>query len=132
MKHLSLIATILPLLIIAIGLIGWVLSLRNDVSSANTELVEVQGELQQLKSLISSESEIRVDEYLTQSKDISNMSNDVNDRIDNVALQLAVAEDQMKTIMGDHLGFYDILKQLGESGLLPSGERRSYGSYGNN
>jgi len=37
----------------------------------------------------------------------------------------------MKTIMGDHMGFNDVLQELGKSGLLPSGERRSYGGYGN-
>jgi len=37
----------------------------------------------------------------------------------------------MKTIMGDHMGFNDVLQELGKSGLLPSGERRAYGGYGN-
>jgi len=41
-----------------------------------------------------------------------------------------VANDQMKTIMGDHMGFADVLRQLGEAGALPSGERREYGGYG--
>jgi hypothetical protein len=29
------------------------------------------------------------------------------------------------------MGFNDILQELGKAGLLPSGERRSYGGYGN-
>jgi len=32
--NLSLIATIVPLIIVAIGLVGWVLSLRSDVTTA--------------------------------------------------------------------------------------------------
>jgi hypothetical protein len=36
----------------------------------------------------------------------------------------------MATIMGDHLGFGDALRQLGEIGVLPTGERRDYGGYG--
>jgi len=32
--------------------------------------------------------------------------------------------------MSDHAGFGDALKDLGKSGLLPSGERRDYGGYG--
>ena len=44
---------------------------------------------------------------------------------------LAVANDQMKTIMADHMGFADVLDDLGKSGALPSGERRAYGGYSN-
>ena len=44
---------------------------------------------------------------------------------------LAIADDQMKTIMGDHMGFNDVLQELGASGILPSGERRAYGGYSN-
>ena len=51
-KHLQLVSTIVPLLIVAIGLVGWVLSLRADITSAQTEIVEVRRELQ----LVSQES----------------------------------------------------------------------------
>jgi hypothetical protein len=36
----------------------------------------------------------------------------------------------MATIMGDHNGFADVLRELGEIGVLPTGERRDYGGYG--
>ena len=53
------------------------------------------------------------------------------ERITEIEKALAVSSDQMQTIMGDHDGFADVLKELGESGALPSGERRAYGGYGN-
>ena len=100
--NLSLIATIVPLIIVGIGLIGWVLSLRSDVTTA----VKQQAVL----------------EEKTESLEI---------KFNELEKNLAIADDQMKTIMGDHAGFNDVLQELGKSGLLPSGERRSYGGYGN-
>jgi uncharacterized membrane protein (DUF106 family) len=100
--NLSLIATIVPLIIVGIGLIGWVLSLRSDVTTTVEQLNAIQEEAESLQ-----------------------------ERMNALDKSLAVAEDQMKTIMGDHMGFNDILQDLGKAGLLPSGERRSYGGYGN-
>ena len=101
-KHLGLIATVVPLLIVGIGLIGWVLSLRSDVTTTVGQLEAVQEEAKNLQ-----------------------------ERMNDLEKSLAIADDQMKTIMGDHMGFNDVLQELGKSGLLPSGERRSYGGYGN-
>jgi len=100
--NLGLIATIVPLIIVGIGLIGWVLSLRSDVTTAVVQLEAIHEEAETLK-----------------------------ERLNNLEKNLAIADDQMKTIMGDHMGFNDILQELGKAGLLPSGERRAYGGYGN-
>ena len=100
--NLSLIATIVPLIIVGIGLIGWVLSLRSDVTTAVVQLEAIHEEAETLK-----------------------------ERLNNLEKNLAIADDQMKTIMGDHMGFNDILQELGKAGLLPSGERRAYGGSGN-
>jgi len=100
--NLSLIATIVPLIIVGIGLIGWVLSLRSDVTNTVGQLEAVQEEAENLQ-----------------------------ERMNALEKSIAVADDQMKTIMGDHMGFNDVLQELGKSGLLPSGERRAYGGYSN-
>ena len=100
--NLSVIATVVPLIIVAIGLIGWVLSLRSDVTTAVEQLEAIHEEVESLA-----------------------------DRLADAETNLVLADDQMKTIMGDHAGFNDVLHELGKSGLLPSGERRSYGGYGN-
>ena len=100
--NLSLIATIVPLIIVGIGLIGWVLSLRSDVTTAVVQLEAIHEEAETLK-----------------------------ERLNKLEKNLAIADDQMKTIMGDHMGFNTVLQELGKAGLLPSGERRAYGGYGN-
>jgi 3-isopropylmalate dehydratase small subunit len=41
----------------------------------------------------------------------------------------AVITNEMRTIMSDHQGFGDTLREMGQSGALPSGERRAYGGY---
>jgi hypothetical protein len=99
-KNLSLIATLVPLIIVAIGLVGWVLSLRSDVTATVGQLEAVQAEVE-----------------------------DAQSRLTELEKSLAIADDQMKTIMGDHMGFADTLREIGEAGALPSGERRAYGGY---
>ena len=99
-KNLSLIATLVPLIIVAIGLGGWGLSLRSDVTDTVGQLEAVQAEVE-----------------------------DAQFRLNELEKSLAIADDQMKTIMGDHMGFADTLREIGEAGALPSGERRAYGGY---
>ena len=99
--NLSLIATVIPLLIVAIGLIGWVLSLRSDVTTAVKQQVVLEEKTESLETRFSQLEE-----------------------------QLAIADNEMRTIMADNMGFNEVLKELGKSGLLPSGERREYGGYG--
>ena len=41
----------------------------------------------------------------------------------------AVMENEMRTIMSDHSGFNDILKDMGQTGY---GDNRQYGNYGGN
>ena len=98
--NLSLIATIVPLLIVGIGLIGWVLSLRSDVTTTVEQLEAVQEEAESLA-----------------------------DRLTNVEKGLAIADDQMNTIMGEHEVIGEMFQKMGE--IQPAGERRSYGGYGN-
>ena len=130
MKHLGLIGAILPLVLIAIGLIGFVLTLRNDVTEAVSHTKAVQEELVAIQEAFDSDQVIRTNLYMESQQDLTDIANDINERINSLETNLAVANDQMKTIMGDHMGFADVLKELGEAGALPSGERRDYGGYG--
>jgi len=100
--NLSLIATIVPLIIVAIGLVGWVLSLRSDVTTAVKQQAVLEEETESLET-----------------------------RLNKLEEQLAIADNEMRTIMADHMGFNEVLKELGKAGLLPSGERREYGGYSN-
>ena len=101
-QNLSLIATIVPLIIVAIGLVGWVLSLRSDVTTAVKQQAVLEEATESLET-----------------------------RLNKLEEQLAIADNEMRTIMADHMGFNEVLKELGKSGLLPSGERREYGGYSN-
>ena len=99
-QNLSLIATIVPLIIVAIGLVGWVLSLRSDVTTAVKQQAVLEEATESLEA-----------------------------RLNKLEEQLAIADNEMRTIMADHSGFNEVLKELGKAGLLPSGERREYGGY---
>ena len=99
-KNLSLIATLVPLIIVAIGLVGWVLSLRSDVTATVGQLEAVQAEVE-----------------------------DAQSRLTELEKSLAIADDQMQTIMGEHEVIGEMFSKIGE--IQPAGERRTYGGYGN-
>ena len=126
-KHLQLVSTIVPLLIVAVGLVGWVLSLRADITSAQTEIVEVRRELQ----LVSQESRQSQIDNTKFTNEIDHLLEEVganSPAIEKLKRDMAVASDQMNTIMADHAYMGDMLSELGKS--QPSGERRTYGGYG--
>ena len=129
--NLSLIATIVPLLIVGIGLIGWVLSLRSDVTTTVGQLEAVQEEISGIHETIDGNVERLHNVWDARLKEIQSKVEKQQEYIADLEKSLAVADDQMQTIMGDHMGFNDVLQELGKSGLLPSGERSSYGGYGN-
>jgi len=128
-KHLQLVSTIVPLLIVAVGLVGWVLTLRADITSAQSEIVEMRREIQ-LVSQESRQAQIDSTKFTNQIDGLIEEVGANSPAIEKLKTDLAIANDQMKTIMSDHAGFGIALKDLGESALLPSGERRDYGGYG--
>ena len=84
-KHLGLIATIVPLLIVGIGLIGWVLSLRSDVTTTVGQLEAIQEEAETLQ-----------------------------ERMNDLEKSLLIADDQMNTIMGEHEVIGEMFQKMGE------------------
>jgi len=130
-KHLGLIGAVLPLVLLAVGLIGWVLTVRNDVTDAVKQITAVQEEIAGINARMENERTIRTELHADQAGDLVTITNGLSDRISGLETGLVLANDQMATIMGDHLGFADVLRELGEIGVLPTGERRDYGGYGN-
>jgi len=130
MKHLGLIGAVLPLVLLAIGMIGWVLTVRNDVTDAVKQITAVQEEVAAINERMENERTIRTDLHTDQAGDLVTITNALSDRLGGLETDLVLANDQMATIMGDHSGFADVLRELGEIGVLPSGERRDYGGYG--
>ena len=41
-KHLQLIGTIVPLILVALGLVSWVFTLRSDISTSQVQIVEMR------------------------------------------------------------------------------------------
>ncbi len=52
---------------------------------------------------------------------------DFDNRLDEIEKQQAIIENEMRTIMSDHQGFNDVLKEMGKEGY---GDNRQYGNYG--
>jgi len=130
-RHLGVIGAVLPLVLLAVGLIGWVLTVRNDVTDAVKQITAVQEAIAGINARMENERTIRTELHADQAGDLVAITNDISDRISGLETDLVLANDQMATIMGDHEGFADVLRELGEIGVLPSGERREYGGYGN-
>ena len=126
-KHLQLVSTIVPLLILAVGLIGWVFTLRADITTAQTEVVELRRGLQ-LVSQESRQAQLEITKFTNQIDTILEEINNNSPAIEKLKRDMAVASDQMNTIMADHAYMGDMLSELGMS--QPSGERRTYGGYG--
>jgi len=122
-KHLNLIVSVIPVVVIAIGLVAWVIQLRADLDVVKRDMAT-------LDAGVSAESDKQGRLHSEVSNDLADITNDINERINRLETALAVAEDQQRTIMADHEGCGDVLSELGQSGILPSGERRVYGSYG--
>jgi hypothetical protein len=129
MKHLSLIATVIPLVIVAIGLMGWVLSLRNDVTAAVEQINALQEKFTVMSEILADEHESRLESEIGLRHNLINTTSALSDRISLAESDLNVANDQMKTIMGDHAGFSETMQSLGMGGYVPGGERREYGNF---
>tara|TARA_R110002012_G_scaffold54593_2_gene139760 strand:+ start:3080 stop:3532 length:453 start_codon:yes stop_codon:yes gene_type:complete len=145
--NLAFFSAIIPLAVIAIGLIGWVVTLRADLNVAQAQVVEIREsipplqaeakqcaiEIHNLHELIKDIDKIEevVEDIDVLVFQIGEMSEDVDKYgpdIENLKRNLAIANDQMRTIMSDHAYMGDMLSELGKS--QPSGERRDYGGYG--
>ena len=54
---------------------------------------------------------------------------EMGETIEEISKTQAIIDNEMRTIMSAHQGFGDTLREMGQSGALPSGERRAYGGY---
>ena len=99
------IAVIGVILAQAFGIIWYVAQLDSTVGS-NTEAIESM--------------EVFDDTRLVESVE------EFDNRLDEIEKQQAIIENEMRTIMSDHSGFNDVLKELGKEGY---GDSREYGNY---
>ena len=130
MKHLGLIGAVLPVVLVGIALIGFVLTLRSDVTAVAEELQAIKAEVAAAQERIDQDRAVRTDLHMESRKDLVDITNSLTERLNKLQTSLAVSSDQQQTINADHQGFAEALRELGEAGMLPSGERREYGGYG--
>jgi len=90
-----------------------------DVAVLQTEVENLKSQVIDIESKTSTIGEIDADE-------IWEAITDLEDRIDDLETIDAVMENEMRTIMSDHSGFSDVLKELNLSGY---GDNRTYGEY---
>ena len=143
MKPLQLGLSLIPVAVIVIGLIGWVVTLRGNIDSALDSIEELResqyddailAERVQSLSVASEEHMTRLawimEEYGPAIESIRDreLDTELADKVSDVVTRQAVVENEMRQIMSDHQGFADVLRQLGEAGLIT--ERRVYGDYG--
>ena len=149
MKPLQLGLSLIPVVIIVIGLIGWVVTLRGNIDAALESIEGLQAsqyddteflrsryshlaERVQELSLVSEEGMTKLvwimEEYGPAIESIRDreLDTDMADKVADIVTRQAVVENEMRQIMSDHQGFAEVLEELGESGLI---ERREYGDY---
>ena len=89
-----------------------------DLSDIEQSITGLETSLKLIKDSVDEERDIRhttLDEIL--------------EDIDELETIQALIDNEMRTIMSDHDGFNDVLQEINAAGLLPSGEKRTYGSY---
>ena len=99
-KYLTLGLSLLPVVVIFIGMIGWIFTLRAD-----------------LDTVIEAWERDNMEEVVA----------DTWERIAEIEQIQAIQKNEMESIMADHSYMGEILEELGER--LPPGERRQYGNY---
>ena len=144
--NINLLATIVPLAIVAVGLIGWVTTLRGDLNAAQGQLAEVRSdivplqeeakqcaiEIHNLHELIKDIDKIEevveeVDVAIFRLNSVEDSVKEHSPAIVELQKSLAIANDQIKTILADHEIMGEMLEDMGKT--QPAGERRSYGGY---
>ena len=99
-KYLTLSLAMLPVIVIVVGMIGWIFTLRADLDT----VIEAW-ERDNIEVVIA----------------------DTWERIGEIEQIQAIQKNEMESIMADHSYMGDMLEELGER--LPPGERRQYGNY---
>ena len=126
-------AIIITIVVQAAGLIWYVSSLDSQMKTNATQIEE----LKEAHTIKINDLETRhiiaiekVASDLEQYEQLDGaMYSQLETRVSETEQVQRVIDNEMRTIMSDHSGFNDVLKELNKAGLLPSGEKREYGGY---
>ena len=126
-------AIIITIVVQAAGLIWYVSSLDSQMKSNATQIEELK-EAHNIKiNDLETRHNIAIEKVasaLEQYEQLDGaMYSQLEMRVSETEQVQRVIDNEMRTIMSDHSGFNDVLKELNKAGLLPSGEKREYGGY---
>ena len=126
-------AIIITIVVQAAGLIWYVSSLDSQMKANATQIQELK-EAHNIKiNDLETRHNIAIEKVasdLEQYEQLDGaMYSQLEMRISEIEQVQRVIDNEMRTIMSDHSGFNDVLKELNKAGLLPSGEKREYGGY---
>ena len=126
-------AIIITIVVQAAGLIWYVSSLDSQMKANATQIQELK-EAHNIKiNDLETRHNIAIEKVasdLEQYEQLDgSMYSQLEMRVSETEQVQRVIDIEMRTIMSDHSGFNDVLKELNKAGLLPSGEKREYGGY---
>jgi peptidoglycan hydrolase CwlO-like protein len=140
MKNMKVsIGLVIAIIVQAFGLIWYVAQLDSTVTNLDTsvgalqeqattvDVAVLQKDLENIKDKITMMDEMHSMKF--NPSELEEAIEDLEQLINELEKRQAIIENEMRTIMSDHGGFAEVLKHLNASGLLPSGEKRSYGDY---
>jgi len=113
--------------------------LKTDLDNLKTQLTKlVEAEVDEfdpteiLNAITELETKVTwmMDDWGPKMNKIGEDLDDFDERLSDIETIQAVIDNEMRTIMTDHGGFAEVLAELQKSGVLPTGEKRQYGSYG--
>ena len=124
---------IITIVLQAAGLIWYVSSLDSQMKANATQIQELK-EAHNIKiNDLETRHNIAIEKVasdLEQYEQLDgSMYSQLETRVSETEQVQRVIDNEMRTIMSDHSGFNDVLKELNKAGLLPSGEKREYGGY---
>jgi Tfp pilus assembly protein PilO len=126
-------AIIITIVVQAAGLIWYVSSLDSQMKTNATQIEELKeahtikiNDLETRHNIAIEKVASDLEKYQTLD---GVMLSQLEERLAETEQVQRVIDNEMRTIMSDHSGFNDVLKELNKAGLLPSGEKREYGGY---
>jgi uncharacterized coiled-coil protein SlyX len=126
------IAVIGVILAQAFGIIWYVAQLDSTVSNLDTTVTEMQSSMTDTSIAVIETDLNNLKEQLegfnpeADLESVWEAIDDLDNRIDDLETKDAIIENEMRTIMSDHMGFNQVLKDLGKDGY---GDNREYGDY---
>ena len=133
------IGLVIAIIVQAFGLIWYVAQLDSNVTSLNDSVSSLQEQATTVDVAVLQKDLENIKEKIAMMDEMHSMKFDPSeleeaiDELEKIIAELqtkdAIIENEMRTIMSDHGGFAEVLKQINAAGLLPSGEKRSYGNY---